>query len=367
VLDVVFHAPHTAFALGRAEAPPAGGSETQIIELSQALAAHGYRVGLVAYGRPGDLPERVNGVRLIPQRPPAGDRNPILRTARNSLATMRAVWRSDGAVVVQRTAGTATGVAGLTARLRRRTFVFSSSHVLDFAPSPRRGTRLAFDVGIRCARTIVVQSREQAELVRGRYGRAAVVVPSIARVPEVPRTAGRTFLWAARLHPHKRPELFVELARRLPEASFTLVAVNSGPYAARVAAELEQEARGVPNLTVLPSMPREELVALMGEAVAVVSTSVSEGMPNVFLEGWALGVPALSLVHDPDGIIGEHGLGWVTGDSLDELAARAAELWRTRAEPDPAVAERCREFVRRRHGSEAVVSRWGQVIGRPPA
>ena len=56
-------------------------------------------------------------------------------------------------------------------------------------------------------------------------------------------------------------------------------------------------------------MPRGRVLELIDRSRAVVLTSRHEGMPNVFLEAWARGVPVLSLHFDPDGKIAKEGLG----------------------------------------------------------
>jgi glycosyltransferase involved in cell wall biosynthesis len=38
-------------------------------------------------------------------------------------------------------------------------------------------------------------------------------------------------------------------------------------------------------------------------AVALVSTSSHEGMPNTFVEAWGHGVPVLTLSFDSDGVV----------------------------------------------------------------
>ena len=68
----------------------------------------------------------------------------------------------------------------------------------------------------------------------------------------------------------------------------------------------------------------------MSRAVASVNTADFEGMPNVLLEGWSRGVPALVLRHDPGGVISAYGLGAFAHGSREGLVSLAREQWRTR-------------------------------------
>jgi len=128
-------------------------------------------------------------------------------------------------------------------------------------------------------------------------------------------------------------------------------------------AAVEREAAGLPNLELVAPRPRAELMDLVERAVAIVNTSDFEGMPNVFLEGWARGVPALALTHDPDGVIGAHELGAFAAGSPERLVELARELWEGRHD-QAAVAERSRRYVAEQHSAEAAGAGWLAVIRR---
>ena len=101
---------------------------------------------------------------------------------------------------------------------------------------------------------------------------------------------------------------------------------------------------------------------VVGRAVAVVNTAEFEGMPNIFLESWARGVPALALRHDPDGVIECHRLGAFARGSMVLLSEGAAKLWETRFEQRDLEA-RCRAYIESHHSSEAVASAWVDTLG----
>jgi glycosyltransferase involved in cell wall biosynthesis len=126
-------------------------------------------------------------------------------------------------------------------------------------------------------------------------------------------------------------------------------------------AAMDAAVRELANLERLAPRSREALGDLLDRAVAVVNTSEREGLPNVFLEGWARGVPALALSYDPAGLITGHGLGYVAGGDGAELAARARQLWRERGN-ESSFAARCIAYVRSEHDREAVVDRWMEAL-----
>lgn len=345
--EVVFFTPYASPLLSGTGST--GGAETQLVLLARALRARGRRVTLTVLDAPGSLPESVDGVGIITlPRPPAG--------AGRARLVADLLRRVDADVFVQRAAGSYTGVVGLAARLRRRRFVYSSASDFDFDTTylaDDAAARRLFPIGVRCAQEIVVQTDAQAQLCRREWGREGTVIRSIAERAPARAASPDAFVWVGRMAPYKRPEAFVGLAERVPQAHFWMV--GEAP------AEIRARAAGCANLELLEPRPRPQLTALIERAVAVVSTSEKEGMPNVFLEGWARGVPALSLSHDPDTIIERHGLGAVAGDSLDRLAQLASTAWEDRARQGT-IAARCRDYIAREHAADEVAARWERVL-----
>jgi glycosyltransferase involved in cell wall biosynthesis len=95
--------------------------------------------------------------------------------------------------------------------------------------------------------------------------------------------------------------------------------------------------------------------------VAVVNTSRLEGMPNVFLEAWARGVPVLSLEFDPDGVVAGRGLGIAAEGSWERFIGGARLLWATR--DDRRVYEQSTiAYLQQTHSPESVGARWSQLI-----
>jgi glycosyltransferase involved in cell wall biosynthesis len=356
--DVAFYMPWMGPTLEGGGAAQTGGAETQIHLISQALATTGLRVCLVAYETDRGLPRSIGGVDVLTRTPYRGR---LVEAGE----VFRALRTADADVVVARGAGPVTGLVSIAARILRSHFVFSSASVTDFtlALESKRFNRALYRLGIRLARAIVVQTDEQIALCRAAFDRTAVRIPNVAEPARSTARRAEAFLWVGRLSAYKHPERFIDLARRLPEAHFRLVGVPEIPVAVSQALldRLEREARPLQNVEILPAMPRAELLSLMERAVAIVNTSDYEGMPNVFLEAWARGVPALSLSQDPDGLIQTHGLGHFAGGSPERLAEQARNLWSSRDDHD-ALGRRCTEYVERHHAVTAIARQWRRVL-----
>jgi glycosyltransferase involved in cell wall biosynthesis len=335
-----------------------------MLMLARALARRGQRVCIVAYGSPESLPRSVDGVAVLTQRRALARLRPI-RIVLWGLFAIRRLAPLRAGVFVQRAAGPTTGAVALLARAKRSRFVYSSANVVDFAFErlERSSSRLwLFHLGVKLASAIVVQTQEQVEMCRRRFGRDPMLIKSIAEPAPAGEVDPRAFLWVGRAADYKRPEAFIDLAAAVPEARFWMVLVTAGEQDQELARKIVQRCRGVPNVELLEPRPRTELMRLIDCAVAMVNTAEYEGMPNVYLESWVRGVPALSLLHDPDGVIEREAIGLFADGSPERFAAQARELWHTRRDQSE-LRRRCRDYVAREHAPDRVVDRWMEALG----
>lgn len=357
--DVLFSMPWAGSLLDGSG--PAGGAETQILMVARGLAARGLRVALLVVGEPARLPREIDGVAVLTQR-----RAPAIRGAGGLLHDLRtgfALVRAPARVIVKRNASRSVAVAALAARLRRAAFVYSSASVVEFdlgRLEPAYNVRL-FERAVRAAAEVIVQTEEQADLCRRRLGRDPVVIRSIAERVEPRAGVPEAFLWVGRMAPYKRLDVYLDLAAAVPEASFRVIAMPASDDQSQTAARLERARYELPNLEVLEPRSRAELAPLIERAVAVVNTSEYEGMPNVFLEGWSRGVPALAFSYDPGGVVGAHRVGGFAEGSRERLVELARVLWAGRADQRE-VATRCVEYVRRHHDLDAVCDAWRATL-----
>lgn len=367
-VDVLFYTPFIGWALSDEAPLPPGGAETQILAIARGLARRGVRVAIIAYGAGDELPSDVDGVQIVPRLPSRGNKRLVGKLI-EAIRIWRALWGCPSRTVVFRCAGLELGLIGLYSRLAGRRLVFSTANVIDFdfeRITPKRRDLLLFELGIRLAHAIVVQTEEQVELCRSAFGRSATLIKSIAPASAAATNTPEAFLWVGRLVTYKRPFEYVALANAVPEARFWMIGVPAvGDDLAVPAESVISAAREVANLELLPTRSNAGIGELMSRAVASVNTAEFEGMPNVLLEAWARGVPALVLHHDPDGVVATHGLGGFAHGSPDRLAELAREQWEARYDRE-ALSRRCRSYLTAHHSPTAVVSAWLNVVAVDP-
>lgn len=364
--DVAIYAPDVAGVYSR-EYMRTGGAERQTNLLARALSERGQRVAQIIWALDDPLPLPNPRITLV-MRPYHAGGGP-LAPAHEIRHMWRSLWAADAAVYVFRTGSPLLGIVASFCQLRGRGLVFAGSTDSDFtlrtlndAPSSRSRT-LLYRGGLRRADAVVVQSTRQLEVARTTFPELKRVsrIPSFAEPTAPAPRPGRAFVWIGRTSDYKRPLKYVELAEALPEARFEMVIVRDEAAPEPLFSEVRRRAEALPNLRVVGAQPHAEVMRLIDEAVAVVNTSVIEGMPNVFLEGWARGVPALTLDFDPDGLIAARGLGVAAAGAWERFAAGARTLWEQRASSDE-LARAGRAYLEEVHGLENVASHWLQTV-----
>jgi len=193
---------------------------------------------------------------------------------------------------------------------------------------PKRLERPLYEYGLRRADVIVAQANYQTALLQQNYGLAcSAVLPNFHPVPaSVEKEVNtRTVLWVANIKSVKRPEIFVNLARKCESIENTEF-VMIGAIQDRRYRGILKEASELSNFRYLGPQPLEAVNRHLELGHLLVNTSREEGFPNTFIQAWLRGVPVVSLEVDPDEMLMEHGMGICCDGSLDQLATTVKAL-----------------------------------------
>jgi glycosyltransferase involved in cell wall biosynthesis len=142
--------------------------------------------------------------------------------------------------------------------------------------------------------------------------------------PALPKPRGEpTFLLAGTVQPRKGQDIFVKAVGLLPEAArkkarFRIIGDHE-PTELSYAQSVAEAAAKFPEITLLPNMPLQELLAHYREADIPVSASLDDPMPIVITYGLMFGMPCI--VSDAIG----HALLPEAKDAVDVVPAGNAE------------------------------------------
>jgi len=354
-MRITFVSPPLYAMLKRPDLRFAGGAEFQQILLARWLRDHGHEVSLVVgdFGQPEV--EHFEGFE-IHRSFRLGEGNRKLRFVPDMLKLRRAIHRSRPDVVNQRSTSFYTGQCCWFAHECGAAFSFSLG--IDYNCWPDLGGRAprliqwTYRWGIEHADLVLAQTEEQAGLMQRNFRCAPHVVPNVLEMPEArrPDEEGEYVLWVGSLARRKRPELFLDLARKLPDQDFMLI---GGPGEdVGYDEEMAWQAASIPNLQWKGFVPPTEIGGYYRRARLLVGTSRLEGLPNTYLQAWSYGVPVISVIVDPDGVIARRGLGEVVGE--DEDLAVTVRRWLSMPRERAEAGARGVEYVRTNHGIDHI-------------
>jgi glycosyltransferase involved in cell wall biosynthesis len=344
-----------------------GGAQLQQTLLAKAFARQGYSVSMVVgdYGQEDGA--SWSGVRTY-KAYSAREGIPVVRFLHPRWTKLCAAMRRAAAdVYYVSCAGAQVGQVAMWAAKNGRRMIFRVASDADCDPrrvliSYWRDRRL-YEYGLRRASAVLTQSTKQQQLMQGNYGVDSTVVCSLVDPPErVLPFAERdiSLLWVSNIQQLKRPEVFLELARRLDPCSASMVG-GPMPRAHDLYQQITARAARVGNLAFHGRLPYRATNRLFDQARVFINTSETEGFPNTFLQAWIRGIPVVSFI-DPDEVIRREGLGHTVAN-LEEMTSAAQRL-ATDSQAWLEASARCRAYMARHYGEERLLIPYFAAVGQ---
>ena len=215
---------------------------------------------------------------------------------------------------------------------------------------------------------------------RAFYGEAGVCAPvqiphtvSPGADPSAPPDLGGPlrFLYVGRLERRKGVQNLIRAATSIPGENWSLTVVGgdtpTAPLGRSMRAQLELMIAGDSRIRLLPRIPRDEVLALYGDAHVCISPSLWECWPNTVLEAFEQNRPVLATpVGGHLGMIESGRDGWLLSDtSADGLASHMERLIDSRDElGDLLRTQAPREKFARLADPGPVRERYADLLGR---
>jgi len=333
-----------------------GGEQVQNTLLAKALARRHHTVSMVVHDYGQDDGARWNDVATYKAyRTDAGI--PVFRFI---YPRWTSVWstlrRVNADIYYVSCAGMHLGLLAMFCKRHGGKFVFRVAHDTDCEPDKLlvkywRDKKL-YEYGLRRADGILVQSLQQQRAMWANYGLDSQIAEMLVDPPMKEEQRDVDVLWVNNLRQFKRPDLFLALAKRLPQLKFHMVG-GPQPGFGDLFQKIRHEAAHLSNLTFHGPLPYDQMDARYASARVFVNTSDSEGFPNSYLQAWIRGTPVAAFF-DPDNVIRRESLGRAVS-SLDEMADAVSDLVHHESVWTAASA-RCKNYMERVHGESRILS-----------
>jgi glycosyltransferase involved in cell wall biosynthesis len=179
-------------------------------------------------------------------------------------------------------------------------------------------------------------------------------------IPDITEQKSDTpsLVWIARWDSVKRPDVALEIAKRIPNCDFYFVgkASENDMNYEKIENYLIHRFSKIKNIHILGFISEEEKVRLLGKAWGFLNTSIREGLPSTFLESLAERTPIISYV-DPDNYVSNWGI------KVDyDIESYVTAIKRLIAEEQfKRLGAAARNFVIENHETAGVVKRHLQI------
>ncbi len=333
-----------------------GGAELQQSIIAKRLVAEGMDVSFISFDYGQTDAEEIHGMKFYKTfRLDEG-----LRIFRFVYPRLFRYWRAlsnaNADIYYQRCAGMITGLTAFFCKTHGRKFIFAGGHDTDFIPgkeiinNPR--DRILYHYGLRRADRVIVQSKTQKNLLKSNYGLDGVVVRNCMVSPKETNGIKKdVILWVSTLRSWKRPEIFLEIAKKLSAMRFVMIGGGASGEDA-LYKKIEKLAAQIDNVDFLGFVPFDKIDVYFERTLIFVNTSIQEGFPNTFLQSLSRGIPVATFF-DPDDCINKHGIG-IVAKSFDEMLEGISNAMDDRKALDD-MAQRAKAYFMENHSVERIL------------
>jgi glycosyltransferase involved in cell wall biosynthesis len=213
---------------------------------------------------------------------------------------------------------------------------------------------------IKFSNIIISQNNFQQTMLQNRYGVKSIIIRNafdISPPIKVDKRQGY-ILWVGTIRSIKQPELYLDIANHFPEYKFVMIGGEGDDP--KLFNKIKTSAQNIANLDFKGFIPHKRILDYYKKALLFISTSKTEGFPNVFLESWLNFTPVISLNVDPDDIISKYKLGYHS-KTFDQIIDNIRTLLKDK-ELLEIMGENGRKYVEENHDIRKIADQYENLI-----
>ncbi len=232
----------------------------------------------------------------------------------------RVLRRIKPDVIIQRGLTYMSPLLACLCRLCGIRFIFMYAHDREARGRFQRTDMLnvLYPLLLRFSHALIVQNGYQQGLIKEKYSAKTHKIRNGFKIEEADESVKQSVLWVSRLEPWKRPEVFIELAERMPERNFIMIAPRVNGFE-EYAQSIYQKAEKVGNIDLHRFVHFDDIDYFFRQARVFVNTSMEEGFPNTFIQSCKHRTSIVSLCVNPDGFIDNSNVGFSCNNDKEHL------------------------------------------------
>ena len=358
-----------AYSLLKKEGDIIGGAELQMVNLARGLSKRSHNVSFVVFEKPSYSFEEIDGISVYNPFNLNNSGYSYLKP-KNIYFLIKALNKIDSDIFIQRAGTPLTGILSIYAKLNKKIFLYSvasDDDVSDYLRirSVKDLKRVLYITGVWFSTCVICQSINQKKSLIEYSEKIKCEIIKNMLTSEINNyernnNPDTDALWVGRCDKIKRPEIFINLAKKLPNLKFKMICrLSIDPEFYHKISQLANETS---NLEFLGFVPHEEIYKYYLQSKMLVCTSLMEGFPNTFLEAWVHGMPVVSLGIDPDGIISKYNLG-ICSRNFDELV-NGIKILSKDIDLREKICLNSREYIFNEHSIDKTLDRYEYVLSK---
>ncbi len=334
-----------------------GGGEKLQYNIAKGLKEEGYEIIFIIEkkGVKKITKDTINGFStyLIP---PMSEGMFLIKYVKYIINLIIAIEKTEARCIFQVTPTFSSGIMSIYAKIRNKRFVlYNSSDILSTYKYKMRYkwyfvpfVRLSYSL----SSCVVSQHNTQKLNFKRYFGINTPIISNIADIDINKKFVKKRkhFLWVGSNVEVKRQDIMIEIARSLPDVKFVVVSnsICTDNYPSNV--EFRQ------------NVSDEELIELYNTSIGLINTSITEGIPNTFLEQWMMGGSVLSLNADAGGGLRKYDyLGKCFDGNIDIMKKEILNRWNSYFNSDY-FCELCRRFVIDNYSPDVIIKKWDKLF-----
>ena len=346
-----------------------GGAEKQLYYIGRELAKFDnveVSFGVGDYGQ-GDV-EDYDGIKVFKAIPISGSKNPF-RKIIDGFYFLKVLRKINADVYISETVNISHFLNIIHCRLHRKKFLYMLAHDCEVSYKGNRDffdplTALLMEFTYKFADFITFQSEDQRALFQmNRKVKNHDIIKNIFIFKNDDNTVkdyNGGFLWVGRCERWKRPELYLDLAERFPDETFTMICPKTD-WKYEFWEEIKARALRISNVKFYDFVNNHEIHKFYREAKIFLITSDIEGFSNTMMEAMSERCPVLSLNVNPDNIIGRYNLG-ICADGDNERYAAEIDILRKDAAKCREYGNNGYEYLKSEHEAVSITAKLFEIV-----
>ncbi|MBD3215549.1 MAG: glycosyltransferase [Candidatus Lokiarchaeota archaeon] len=339
-----------------------GGAEVQLYLLSKEISKDNrFCVNVItdAYGEKQKM-ESFNDIKLFKILP---TERTLFNTIKGFILFFKFLIKINPDIIIQRAVSHTSWMCALYAKVFGKKFIYSIANDYDVnGEFAQTIVGKLYSIALNHTYHIVSQSLKQKMILK-KWSDSKKLKISVIKSGypfSRPKTHNkRSILWVGRGEPHKRPEIFLRLAKRFPKQIFIMICNKS--YDVQNWKKIRKKARSISNLKFFPLIKFENINVFFKDSKIFINTSNYEGFPNTFIQALKNQTPIISLKANPDGFITKYDCGFVCDDNFNKLVENSVLLL-TNQNLYGKISQNAFKYAKEHHDIEKVALKWKKLF-----